>query len=181
MENITASEKNKIAMTYGLLLGIIYLVITSAVNILIGNMILFYTVKFAGYLLYFVILGVLAARIKKANGGFIEFRELFGAIFIMLLIAGLLSYIYSYLYISVIDTHYMEKIRTSTIHFMEKMNTPPDKMDDAIRKFDIKVAESKTFNLGTNLLNFFEALIVDCLFGLIVCAIVKKPRPVFNN
>ena len=181
MENITAAERNKMALMYGLITGIIYLVITTAVNILVGSMITFYAAKFVGFVLYFVIIGIFAARIRKANGGYIEFRELFGAIFIMLLIAGLMSYLYNYLYIEVIDPQFMNKIRTATVHFMENMKTPEDKIDDALRKFDEKVAESKTFHFGAALLTFLEALVVDCLFGLIVCLIVKKSKPVFNN
>ena len=181
MENITSAERNKMAITYGLLLALIYLVITSAVNIVITNMMLFYTLKTAGYILYFIIIGIFAARIRKANGGFVEFKEVFGAVFIILVIAGLISFIFNYIYMLYIDPHYMDKIRQSTITFMEKLKTPADKMDEALKKFDEQVAESKTFHLGRNLMNYLQGLRFDCLFGLIVCAIVKKKRPMFTT
>ena len=181
MEKITVAEKNKMALTNGFLLGIIYIVITTAVTIFLPKMMLFYCLKFLGYMVYFVIAGIFAGMIRKANGGFIEFRELFGAIFIMVLIAGLMSYVYNYIYMLYIDTHYMDKVRVSTINFMEKFNTPADKMDAALKKFDDQVAESKHFNLGKNLLAYCGGLVCDCLFALIVCAIVRKKKPEFGN
>ncbi len=181
MENITTAERNKMAMMYGLLLALIYLVITAAVNIVISNMILFYSLKTAGFFLYFIIIGIFAARIRKANGGYIEFKDIFGAVFIILVIAGLISFIFNYIYMLYIDPHYMDKIRQSTITFMEKFKTPGDKMDEALKKFDEQVAESKTFHFGRNLMNYLQGLLFDCLFGLIVCAIVKKKRPMFTT
>ncbi len=180
MEQITVAEKNKMALQYGLLLGLIYIVITTAVTIFLPKMILFYSLKFVGYVIYLVLAGLFAGMIRKANGGYMEFREVFGAIFIMLLVAGLMSFIYNYVYMLYIDTHYMEKVRQSTITFMEKLNTPQDKMDEAVKKFDEQVAESKTFHLGKNLLAFLGGLLMDCLFGLIVCAAVKRKKPEFG-
>jgi len=177
MEKITSAEKNKMAAINGLLVGIIYIVITSAVNLMVNDMIYFYLLKFVGYMLYFVIIGYFASQIKKANGGFIEFREIFGAIFIMVLIASTIAYVYTYIYMYYIDPHYMEKIKAATIHFMEKMNTPADKIDETSRKFDDQLAESKKFGLGKNLLTLLGAFVVDSLFGLIVAAIVRRKRP----
>ena len=64
---------------------------------------------------------------------------------------------------------------------MEKSKLSEDKIDESVRKFDQQMAESKKFNLGNNILSYFELVIFDCLFGLIVCAIVKKNRPIFDN
>lgn len=181
MENITSAQKNKMAMTYGLLIGIIYIVITSAVNLTVSNMINFYLTKFVGYVAYFIIIGYYATRIKKANGGYIEFREVFGAVFIMIIIAGFMSYLYNYLYMYVIDPHYMEKIKTAVVHFMEKMKAPDEKIDETVRKFDSQMEEAKHFSFKNNILAIVGFIIMDSLFGLIVSAIVKKSRPLFNN
>ncbi len=179
MENITALEKNKLAAKYGFVVGVIYIVITSAVNLAIANMIYFYLCKTIGYVCLFVIVGYFASQIKKSNGGYIEFKEIFGAIFIMLIISGFMSYVYNYLYMFVIDPHFMEKIKTATINFMEKSQVPSEKIEDTISKFDKQIEESKHFNLTRNLLTLSGAFIVDSLFGLFVAAIVKKSRPLF--
>jgi len=181
MDNITSAEKNKLALTYAPLVGIIYIIIITAVNLTIGNMILFYVMKFIGYVLYFVILGILATRIKKANGGYIEFREIFGALFIMILVAELMYFVYSFIYTKYIDPHFMDRMKVAYLSFMEKMKTPDDKLEEASKNFDKAIAESKTFDFGKSLLSYFEIVVMDCLFGLIVCLIVKKPRPVVAN
>ncbi len=175
---LTVSERNKMALTYGLVIGFIYLIMTSAINLMVGNLINFYLVKSAGYILYFVIIGIFAAKIRKANGGYIEFRDIFGPIFIMILVAGFMSYLYSYLYIYVIDPRFMEKYKMATLHFMEGIKSiPQEKIDETARKFDEELTKSQHFNIGTSILGFFGFLIFDSLFGLIVGAIVKKKQP----
>jgi hypothetical protein len=165
------------AVNYGLLTGLIYLVITSAANLTVANMIMFYVVKLIGYILYFVIIGIFAARIRKANGGYIEFKEIFGAVFIMILIVATISYAYSFLYMFVIDPHFMEKIKAASLNFMENVKAPEAKIDETAKKFDTQMEESKHFSFKTNVLTLFGAYLLDSLFGLIVCAIVKRSRP----
>jgi len=181
MENITSAQKNKMALTYGSIAGIIYIVLATVSNAMVANFVAFTTLKVVTYILFLVSLGVLAARIRKANGGYIEFREVFGAIFVMVLVASFMYYLYSYLYIEVIDKEFVVKIKTSTISFMEKLNTPDDKIEEAVRKMDQQMAEAKKFNIGTFILSFFQGLIMDCLFGLLVALIVKKQKPVFSE
>jgi hypothetical protein len=126
-----------------------------------------------------VLVGVFAAQIKRANGGFIEFKEVFGAVFVMLLAAGFLYFIYSYLYMLYINPQFMDKMKGSVLTFMENMKTPDDKIEKAMQDFDKRIEESKKFNLGTALLSFFGFLVMDSLFGMVVCLIVKKSKPVF--
>ena len=165
------------ALTNGLLLGLIYVILVTVSNLMVGKgMFLFNTLKFAGYIIYFVALGFMAAHIRKANGGYIEFRELFGAIFIILAIAWLIGYLYTFLYMYVIDPNYMDKIKESTVGFMERNKVPEEAIEKTMKDFD----DSKKFNLGKSLMGYFGWLILDCLFGLVVCAIVKKKRPMFE-
>lgn len=170
------------ALKYGLIIGIIYIAITTVINMsLVNSMLIFYITKFVAYVLYLVMLGVFATKIKKANGGYLEFKEAFGVIFVMVLISGLMSYLYNYLYIDVIDPHFMEKIKNSTVSYMEHAKLPVEKIEQTEKTFEEQAAQAKTLNLGSNLLNFFESLIADCVFGLIVSLIVKKPRPMFEQ
>ena len=110
MENITTAERNKMAATYGLLLGIIYVIMTTGVNMMVGNFIGFYAMKFIVFVLYFVLLGVFAARIRKANGGYIEFKEIFGTVIVMILIAALINYLYNFIFLKYIDPAFMDKM-----------------------------------------------------------------------
>ncbi len=182
MENtatLTTAARNKMAMMNGLLLGVIYVVLTTGVNLAVNNMMMYYLLKTLGYVAYIVLAGIFAKNIRKANGGYIEFREVFGAIFIMLLVAGTITYLYNHLYMYVIDPEFMNKIKASSLRMMEKAPNVTDEMlDDAAAKFDKQIADAK--NIGKNFLYFLGGIMMDCLFGLIACAIVKKPRPIFE-
>ncbi len=179
MENITLAERNKMALKYGLIVGVIYCVLFSVINLLVGNFIVYNITRVISYILYMVLMGVFASQIKRANGGFIEFKEVFGAVFVMLLSAGVLYFIYSYIYILYINPQFMDKMKGSVLTFMENMKTPDDKIEKAMQDFDKRIEESKKFNIGSSLQSFFGFLVMDSLFGMVVCLIVKKSKPVF--
>ncbi len=181
MENITTAERNKMAGIYGLLLGVIAMVMTTCSYMMVGNFIGFYAFQIFVFILFVIVMGIFSARIRKANGGYIEFKEIFGAIIIMIFISCLISYIYGIIYTKYIDPGFMDKIKNATVQFMEKQKVPDDKIDETVRKFDKQMAESKNFNFGQTLLTYFEVCIFYCLFGLIVAAIIKKNKPVFDN
>jgi hypothetical protein len=180
MENITTAEKNKMALISGLILGVIYLVIFSAYNLMVGNFLVYGIAKFAGYAIYMVLIGVMAARIRKANGGYISFRDLFGAIFIMILISEFFYYAFSFSYFKFIDPGFTDKIKVGYAGMMEKFKLPDDKLDDAISKFNKSIDESKNITISSYILNYFELVLMDSLVGLLVCLIVRKEKPLFG-
>ena len=169
------------AAMYGLLLGIITVVLSTCGNMMVNNFIGFYATQVLAFIISVVMLGVFAARIRKANGGYITFKEVFGVVIVMVFIACFISLVYNIIYLKYIDPGFMDKVKASTIHFMEGKNIPDEQIDEAVKKFDKQMAESKNFNIGKTILAYFESCIFYCLFGLIVCAIVKKNKPVFFN
>ena len=181
MESITTAERNKMAAIYGLLLGIVYMVLNTFTYMSAGSLMGFYGVTALAFVLYFVTMGILAGRIRKSNGGYIEFKDVFAAIIVMVFVSCLISYVYNFIYMKYIDPAFMDKMKNTTIQFMEKSKIPDDQIEETMRKLDKQAAKSKSFNIGDMLLSYFEIVIFCCLFGLIVAAIVKKKRPVFDN
>ena len=181
MENITTAERNKMAAIYGLLLGLIYLVLTTCTYMSSGSLMGFYGFTILAFLLYFVAMGIFAGRIRKANGGYIEFKDVFAAIIIMVFISCLISYVYNLVYMKYIDPAFMDKMKNTTIQFMEKNKVPDEQIEATISKFDKQTAEAKNATIGSMLLSYFEIVVFCSLFGLIVAAIVKKKRPIFDN
>lgn len=180
MENISIKERNKTAMIYGALVGFINIIIFSAVNLFVGNFIMYYVLLFTGFLAYMVLVGIFAGRIRKANGGFISFKDIFGAIFIMMLISSFIYFIYSFIYFKFIDPEFIDKMKNGTLTWMEKMKVSEDQLEKTIKKFDDQAAESKNFSFGKNVIGFLSNVVLNSLFGLIVAAIVKKNKPVFQ-
>ena len=179
MENISTKERNRTAIISGIILGIIYILITTAVYKSVGDMKLFYTIKGVGYVAYLAILGAMTARVKKANGGYLDFKDTFGTIFIILLIANVLYYIYNYAYHQYIDPQLMYKMKASSIDLMRQLHATEDKIKQTTQDMDREIAASKTFNLSNNLMSFLGTLLTDCFFGLVVAAVVKKNKPAY--
>lgn len=177
MDALSTAERNKLAAKYGLILGLIYIVLNTIANMTVNYTVYFYGVFiFINYVIYFILLGILAKRIRNANGGFIEFKEIFGAVFVMLLIGGFLSYLYNYIYVNFIDAEFTEKIVAVAKQQMEKMAAQDESIEKAMESLDESTAKSQQFNV----LSFLGTIVRDSLFGLIVCAIVKKSKPVFE-
>ncbi len=180
MEGISAAERTKQAVIFGAITGLIYMVFATCANMIITKFFLFYAVKALFYILFMLMLGLFATRIRKASGGYMSFREVFGVVFIMILVSGLLYFTYNFIYFKVIDPDFMEKIKTASLSWMEKRGMSDEALNKASADFDKRIVESKTFSLSKNLFAFVGMIIIDSLFGLIVCAVVKKNKPMFE-
>jgi Na+/H+-dicarboxylate symporter len=182
MEQLTTPERNKMAAIYGLLLGIISVILSTIVFSQVGgDAIVSGALGFGTGLVSLAVLAIMAIRIRKANGGYLEFREAFGAIFVMLLVSTVISFIYGFVYKTYIDPDFAMKMKTAALKSMEKMKMPDSKLDEMADKMDKDIAESKKFNLGNNFMSLASMLLLNCLFGLIVAALVKKKRPMFEQ
>lgn len=180
MEGMAVANRNKMALMYGALLGMIHVVVSTGTNMTVDNALVLNLSKAVAYLMYMVILGFLAIRIRKANGGYIEFREVFGAVFVMLLVAGLITYVYTYLYTTIIVPDFTERYKNASIRMLESRNMTDDEMESSVKALEAQLAPVKDNVVARQLLNFLSTIVLDCLFGLIVCAIVKKPKPLFD-
>ena len=92
MEPLTLAARNQMAAKFGALVGALYLILFTVVNMLVGNYIVYMLMKLMVYIIYLVIIGVLLSQVKKANGGYLEFREAFGAAFMIILITNIIYY-----------------------------------------------------------------------------------------
>jgi len=176
-EPMSTAARNKTAAINGLILGIIYVAIKAGINQTAEALVLYAILNFTGYLVFLGILWFMLVNLRKANGGYIELREAFGATFVTVLIAGLLSVSFQYLYTFVIDPGYTDRVLDATVKTLEKSGAPDDKIDQMVDQ----IQKAKVFRLSDVLMGYFSGVIVDCLFGLVVSLIVKKSRPVFEN
>jgi hypothetical protein len=177
-DQVVKTNINKQAFLFGIIAAVIYIVLLTIENMFVSNMLMFYGIKIIGYALFLLMLGILASQIKKSLGGYMDFKTAFGAIFIMILVADIFYYIYTYIYMLYIDPMFLEKMKEGTLAFMSSRNVPQASIDQTAAKFDSQMEQAKHFSLGKNLLSFFSSLVLDALFGLIVAAIVKKNKPV---
>ncbi len=178
---LSKPARNKMAAIFGLGLGVFYMISATVSYLQASHFFPFYAAKTIGYILYFVLMGLCAARIRKANGGYISFKDMYSAVIIMILISSTIYFIYNFIYIEYIDTQFVYKLKSAMITWMEQMKTPDEAINSTAEKFDKQIAESQKFNLGNNVLGYFSNILVDCLVGLLVAVINRKTPPLVEQ
>lgn len=178
---LATGARNKMAATYGAILGVVYVVFTTVAYMMVANMITFYVITALSFVVSLVLVGIFVKAIRKANGGYLEFREAFGSAFVMILVAMLISHIYNLLYMHVIDPDVVVKMKDSTLRMMENMKSPDEALDQTAAGFDKQIEKAKNIEFGSAVLQYLGSVLVSSLFAIIPCAIVKKPRPIFDN
>jgi Protein of unknown function (DUF4199) len=181
MGDLTTAAQNKMAAINGIVLGVAYVVFTLLSYIMVSSFLTYMGVKVLGYALSFVVMGMLLSRIKKANGGYLEFKEAFGRIFIMVLVGELIYLLFNAIYVTMIDPHFAEKLRDSSLAFMEHMKLPDAELDKKTQQMNEMIEESKHFSFLKNLWAYLGSALTDCVFGLLVALAVRKERPAMMN
>lgn len=167
-------------VTYGVIIGLLYVLMLFFRWSIATNLIKFGLYTFLGYL---VILGLLfyeAYQRRKMNDGFISLKDLFQTLFISVLIFELLYSIYTFIHLTYVDPTVGDRMRAGMEEMFDKMG---DKMSDADkekaleRMGDIK----KATELPQMIKSYLSSVAISGIFALIISAIVKKKKPVFEE
>lgn len=173
MENSLKS----IATNYGFYLGALLAlltVISYAVNLeLLTNM--WYGIFI---MVAIIALGVVSvAMVKKAQNGFVSFKEAFTSYFITVLIGLVISTLVSYFLFNVIDTEaaavLKEKTIETTVRMMENFHAPSEAVAEAVKEIE----SQNQFAIGSILKGLAGYLVFFSVIGLIVAAAMKKNNP----
>src|ERR1043165_6375526 len=136
-QSMMPAKRFDIPVKWGFIIGIIGIIMITVENMfLIKN----YYMFMGGYIVIFIITvilyGIVGGQQRKAMGGYISFKDAFQAIFVAILISVSLTTIYSIIYVKLIDPGMMDKIKETTLAFMESMKVPQDKIDKTAADFD---------------------------------------------
>lgn len=169
-------NKNDIAIKWGVIIGLVSCLITTAnfMVVIKSSYIAFLVVTFLAFGVTLVLAGVAAAQQRRAQGGYITFREAFRVVFICILIASLIGTVYGILYTKFIDPVSIARVKEATLGFMERMGVPPDSIDKTASDFDEQ--QEGSMSVRRIALAFAQSLIVYSLFGLLVALIVRRKR-----
>ncbi|WP_298551050.1 DUF4199 domain-containing protein [uncultured Algibacter sp.] len=167
-----------IATNYGLYLGITLALITVvayAVNLDLYTKIWFGLCLMAAIIVFGIISVV---NTKKANGGFLSFKNAFTSYFITILIGIVISTIVSLIIFNVIDpdaaAELQVKVIDSQLARLEAYNVPTEVIDETMKKME---AQGNMFAIGNVLQSLVFQLIGFSVVGLIVAAVMKKNNP----
>lgn len=183
-----ATQIRKNAVTNGLILGVISLIIT---------LVIFYTMAGAGSLVVVgicgflpwiigIVLDVLFTRnLRKSIGGFWGFREAITGIFIMLMVSFLVSKIATDLYTQFIDTELMARTRDNVVSvqetFFANQGMDQDQADAALESTRKGFDSSINLTVSNLAKTYAIAILITFIFSLILAAIFKKERPLYET
>lgn len=171
----------KNGITFGLILGAFLILRTTLIYTIDINLFVNGYIGFIDIIVT-IVLGVVAvAKIKKAFGGFITFKEAFSGFLLTMVIGVVLYSIFNIILFNVIDpdakTVIREKVIEKTVAMMQGMGTPSDVLSKSVKS----MRETDSFAPAQQLLGLGITIMMYAVVGLIVAAIVKKENPFGNT
>ncbi len=170
-----ALRKN--AAKYGLFLGLFLVLMTSLIYAIDLSL---FTASWYGILnlLIIVAFGVVSAiNNKKAQGGFLTFKEAFSSFFITIVVGLFISTVFTILLFNFIDPEAKKTIAENVIKFtvqmMEKFGAKPADINNVIKEME----KTDSFGPAGQLKGFVFNLIIYSIIGIITALIVKRERP----
>ena len=163
-----------IPVKMGLLIGLLSVILStiSYMFIMPASYVGFLVSTGVSFVLSIFLCGVAGARQRKAMGGYISLKDAFAAIFVAILISTVIATIWGVVYAKYIDPQVLEKLKESTLAFMERMKAPQEKLDETAEKFDKQMSDG--IKPGQLLQGFAQSLVLAGIFGFIAAAIVRR-------
>ena len=177
----TASSGKNISLLYGLLYGGVNILFT--VLLYLGGVERFMSPWASIVYIPPIAFAFLAAiQQKKQQGGYLEFSEALKTTFLVLVTGTLISVAFEYILYNYIDVPFGQALTQAAAEklseAMEKSKLmSPDKIDEMTEK----MLSTNNYSLGKMFLGFAIKCILLFILSLIVSAIIKKKRPVFEN
>lgn len=176
---MTPVSKNRIGLRYGLITGLLYFIL------------LFCRFRFFSFdpryfvlsavVSYFIILIMyLFTAIARRNelGGYADLKELFTAVFIVILITELVYIIFNLVYFKVVDPAFWDHFQASTRMALQKAHVPEDQIDQQTKSFKDMENQSSAGNL---IKGYGFSVVIDSVFGLIFAIILRKQNPAMKK
>lgn len=171
MENQTTTTRT--ALKWGVIIGIISILYSTAIMVSgqIGNQVLSYPI----YLIIAVGIYLAMNDFKKENQGFMSYGQGLGLGTLMSAISGLISSFFSMAYMKFIDPTITDQIMKKAVDDMEKKGIPDDQIEKAMEISKMFMNPGAMFVMG-----LLGAVLIGFILSLIVAAIVKKDKSVFE-
>jgi len=180
MENEVSS--NQIAMRYGLILSILYVILTAATLIATGTdpVGMAWVQLLVGWVLspgLFILIVILAQnKFLKDGNGYMSFGKAMGIMVIILLVALVISNLYSYVHMTVIDPGYMQTAQEAQLNQLRENGMSEEEIELATNNPIAKAFSNPVLILAVS---FVVSFIVLFIIGLIISAVKKKSEPSF--
>jgi len=172
MENQKSAIKP--SLSYGLLLGIALIVYSLIMYLL--DIDLESKVQWISYLI--IAGGLFWAMISfrdKLSGGFITYGKAFGVGFLTGLFAAILSAIFTYIYLTMIDPGMIEEILLNAENKI--LESDPNMSDEQLEQA-LSIAEKFTSPIIMTILGFLSSVFFATILSLIIAIFVKRENTI---
>jgi len=173
------------ALKTGLIIGVVSIVVfiimyvadIKPVGIVMPLLILVLSIA-----LSIIVLVVLFKKYRTETGGFISFRDAFLYCFIAFSVSIILSQLFNYLFIQLIEPEYYKNIMEAQKTWMENYlagKMPEEQISEQLDKIDEQASKMGAFS--TLLKNTLVSIVFGGIISLIIGAIMKKNPEIFDN
>jgi hypothetical protein len=169
------SSKTKTGILFGIITGIVYILVLVARYYFGNTPTQLGTASAIGYAAVVVCFYLAVRARKKQLNGVADLKELFGTVFIVILITELCFSVFNYVYLRYLDPGYLDRFGQSTLEWMRQAKAPEKELEI----FQKTLEEQKQTSFGALALGFARAVIVDSLIGLVM-AFTMKSKPVVS-
>lgn len=183
---VESTNLKKQAVIYGVILGIISFILAIVTLVIGANASGIMTVSFVSILLVYVvplvITCLLAVRLRRAVGGYWDFRTALSHIFIMLAVSVVLSTIASKIVSNVmpsLEERAIDNMMNNSIESLESMGISDEQIDATVEQLELQKEGLYNFSLSNLIQALAVSLIMYFILSLILAAIFKREQPVF--
>lgn len=167
-----AVKKNGI--NFGIILGVVSVLITATIYATDITNFVNWMLGIGIFLVALVILIIAVAKAKKAQNGFISFKEAFTTYFIAAALALAIGTIFNYLLFNLIDPSAKETLTEETINMSVEWMQKAGSSSEDIKKVVDEARAADSFGIVGLIKSYFFGLIFHIIIGLIVAAAMKK-------
>jgi len=162
----------------GLIIGLVYCIFIFIQNqFFYANPIQFAVIKTLCYLIIIGAYFYTGYIAKKELGGYITFQECLKSMLVAIAITELIYVAFGIIYIKFIDPSFLDKMKVAYLAFFQNAKMSPDQITQQMDKFN----EAGKITFWSIIQSYGFSIIIDAVFAVIIAAILKKPRPIFDN
>lgn len=167
---------------WGLIIGAVYaLLVFLRYYFGAGNFLGFSVFIFVGFPVVLILLFISGRQLRTANGGYIEMREAFKAMFISVMIFEAIYTLATFVYLRYIDPTFFDKLRESTEKIMIAAKSSQSDIDKMLKNLDETQAQSKQVGVFDLFKSYLYTIGITGLFALLFAFILKRKPPVFRE
>ncbi len=175
-----SNQNISVGVTFGLLTGLVYCILLFLRWQSATNFIQFGILALVNYLVIIGILFYEASYRRKLNGGYIETRAMMQTLFISVLIFEFFYSVFNFIYLKYIDPGVIDSMKEAMRHMLDKAGDQlgDEQRKEAMERFDELGEATQVVQV---IKSYFISIAVSGIIALIVSAIMKKRKPVFQE